>query len=265
MNNWVDEEELQKIVDRIRACLALGDSEKNSSPEEVETALRMAKLLMAKYSLSMDDIAQDSSGNGITVEGMAERSGAPKWEYSLCRVCNELFDTRSYIQVGDKRYRKKLMFVGYPADVAISVEVYKLLILELRNMGNKWIAENLSEENTQKMNLTRKHKYLYGIVITLIRRAKEMATKSQEDVHTEYSGMACGLTRDEEKQMAGLVLRKKKEVDEWMETNLELTPARRTDNSKRNVDAYASGLVDGKKVRTPKKRKEVREARLLTA
>jgi len=246
------EPEVQKIIDKIRACLALGDSDRNSSPEEVETALRMAKHLMQKHNLTMDDVAEGASNaNEITMEGLAERSGAPKWEYSMCFVCNNLFDTRSFVRVGDKKFKKKLIFVGYPTDVAISVAVYKLLVLELRKMGNDWSAKNSDQEKTQKMNLTRKHKYLYGVVVTLIRRT-ETGKDPKDDERTESAGARgdgdSPLTVEEMSRAVAISSRKVEEIDDWMEENLELKSGSSKKIHSKNMDAYLEGLQDGSKV-----------------
>lgn len=76
----------KSILEKIRACLALGDKDRNPNANEAETAIAMAKKLMAAHNLSMADVAFSEANVGkIREESLTPRSGVPKWPFCLLR------------------------------------------------------------------------------------------------------------------------------------------------------------------------------------
>jgi len=227
--------ERDRIIDTIKKCLALGDRDKNPHEGEVENALRMAKNLMDKHNLSMADVAEkegDSFGN-IKEESMKERAGAPRWEYELPWVCDALFNTKHFSRINPYRTeRRAVVFVGYETDVTLAVEVYKLLKLELMQMGLRWSKANPSPEMTPKQALVRRFKYVEGVVDTLRYRANRMSDE---------------MSKADAAKVTALVVRKDKQVAEFVKAKYELTSRRQryTDN---NADAREAGESDGRKV-----------------
>lgn len=225
--------ELQGIVEKIRKCLALGDSERNSNENEVETALKMARQLMDRHNLSMADVAErDGQVAGKIGEVRTEeRSGAPNWEYDLTSVLDHLFGVSSFVSVGYPRYKQRVVFVGYESDVALANEVYKLLKLELSRMGLRWQRLNSDPLLSAKQNLVRRHKYLDGVVHALWVRAKEQAAPTADSA-----------------KIMGLVVRKDKSIDEWMRAKYPHLRATTRHSTGLHSDATAQGKRDGQDV-----------------
>lgn len=221
-----------EIIEKVRGCLALGDKARNPNENEAETAVRMARMLMEKHNLSMADIVEKEGklSEEIREQQMVERSGAPNWEYDLSLVCKYLFGVQSFVRIGRPSYHKSVVFIGYETDVALAVEVYKLLKLELMGMGLRWSNENPSPQLTPKQALVRRFKYLDGVVIALIRRAKEQSALAAADAN----------------KVRALVVVKDAGISKFMERYKLGTSARRGSNA--HMDAVTSGIADGKKV-----------------
>lgn len=223
----------QGIIEKIRKCLALGDKTRNPNENEVETAVRMAKMLMEQHNVSMADLVEREGkmSEEIREQSMAERAGAPNWEYDLSLVCRYLFSVQCFVRMGWPTYKKSVVFVGYETDVALAAEVYKLLKMELMTLGLRWSRSNPSPHLTPKQALVRRFKYVDGVVITLIRRAKA-ASGSQSVAAAAKTG--------------ALVVRKESAIAEWMgKYKLRQTQRRGTGL---HGDAVAAGIKDGNSV-----------------
>lgn len=222
-----------KLIDIIKKCLALGDSSRNTNEAEVANALAAAKRLMDQHNLSMAEVAETQGRKDEIVEHqMEERSGAPTWEYDLPWVCDHLFGTKHFTLVGYPSYKRKVVFVGYEPDVALAVEVYKLLWMELMGMGREWSYNNPSPELSHKQHLVRRFKYIEGVVDSLRVRAQD-----------NYQGF----TPKESKALQVMSDTKLKDVSAWLKAKRSLTTSHRRETGLHG-DAKDAGYSDGKKV-----------------
>jgi hypothetical protein len=226
-------DEREKIIDRIKKCLALGDSSRNPNENEVANALAAAKRLMDTYNLSMAEVAETERPKDEIVElRMEERSGAGSWEYDLPHVCDRLFGTKHFTLIGEASYRRAVVFVGYAPDVAIAAEVYKLLKMELMGMGREWSYENPSPGLSSKQQLVRRFKYIDGVVQMLIRRAAD-----------NYQGF----TPKESRALQVMSSKKLQDIGEWLKANRNLRSSSRRETGLHD-DAKMAGFEDGKGV-----------------
>ena len=222
-------DEREKIIDTIRKCFALGDKDRNPSEAEAETALNRAKTLMARYNLSMAEVAErkGASETKIVHETLNPTKVAMEWnwERDLSRVCNALFSTYTFVK-GSKR---KVVYVGHEQDVALSIEVHHLLRAEVMLLGLRWSRE----QGNNVIGMSARLKYQEGVVHTLIRRANAQVE---------------GLTKDEASQSTAIVVRKQDDAKAWAEKQFSLVPGRSSYRSGNHGDAYSSGIKDGNKV-----------------
>lgn len=164
-------EERNRIIDRIKKCLALGDVDKNPSEEEADTAVKMAQKLMSDYNVTMADIAFSEENFGkIREEGISINYNVGQWETQLSGVVNNLFNTKC---VRSRRFDGcSLIFYGFDDDVALSIEVYKMLKLEIIALSKR-VPFN-------------KRAYCLGVVHTLYQRTlkkEEISPESQSKVN----------------------------------------------------------------------------------
>lgn len=224
-------ESIDRIKERIRRCLALGDKTRNPSEHEAETAIRMAKNLMDEYHLSMADVVEkEGLGNDIKEQHLKERASPPRWEMNLARVCDHLFATYHYESVGYPDYKRSIVFVGYEQDVALAVEVYKLLKLELLPMGLRWAKQNDDPALTWNQNRYKRCIYLEGVVQTLQHRAYEMSET---------------LSKANAAKVTALVVRKQDNAKAWANEKHQLKSIHRRGTNMHD-DAFSDGIQDGK-------------------
>lgn len=233
----MNKEERDRIVERIRRCLALGDKSRNPSEAEAETAVRMAKNLMAEYNLSMADVANANMENafGPMVEVTYEKkSTPPMWENLLVKVCVELFGIYSFIRRTENA--DKIVFCGRENDVAISMEVYKLLKLEIMSLGSRWERENRNLMDWNYLSdgqwRTRRWKYQEGVVYTLVKRAH---LQSEE------------LSKADAEKSTALVVRKENDARNWAKEKYQLVQSHNRPSGLHG-DAFGQGQRDGNKV-----------------
>lgn len=243
-------EDRKRILERIRACLALGDKERNPSENEAATAIAMAKKLMAQYNLSMADVAFSEANVGaIREESLRARAGIPKWEIDVGRVCNNLFGTKYFLRPvverskyathrnGEPKLTEKtiIVFYGYDTDVALAVEVYKLLKLEILGMARRWEIKEAQDKPYLTPGQIRGRRFAYcdGIVWSLINRSNQEAA--------QRNAADAAKVRD-------LVIRKDEGLKEWAKkTHPDLHPVRRRETGA-HEDAQFDGTNDGRKI-----------------
>lgn len=251
-----------KIIDTIRKCFALGDKTRNPSEAEAENAIRHAKRLMAAYNLTMADVVEKTGElpDKIVEEHTTPRSEPPFWETRISRVCDHLFGTKSFLSdkavygPDGKTFRswhRIVVFCGYAPDVALALEVYKLLKMELlvlaRDFERRDRANPAPDYNydsgeettfdwagaTPAQIRTRKFKYLEGVVRTLENRS--------------WTDWDAAKTAQEKRTRDLVIVPKQAKVDAWVKEHHDLhSIARRS--SELHSGAVDAGVQDGKSV-----------------
>jgi len=209
----------EKIIDRIKRCLKLGNAEKNNQQGEVEAAISMAKKLMDQYNVSLSEVdLEEERKQGAMQEEVHSRVFLERWEMSLGKVLKELFQVDYYINNG--YYKKSMMFIGLPQDVKITKEFYIILRQVIMEMARK----------TGYGGVARKC-YTIGIVQTLLERAEEMTLHKQADLE----------------KCRAVVVVKNQIIKKFIDENLDLKPMK-TRSQNWDPIAHAHGMIDGKKI-----------------
>lgn len=224
--------EKEDIIRKIRQCFALGDRERNPSEHEAEAAINTAKRLMAKHNLSMAEVALDSgdalSSQKIVNTSLSPRSTPPRWELELPWVCAHLFDVSFYYRRHHMPTEKTaVVFVGYEHDVAIAIEVFKLLKMELLVMGQRWAARNLNAMRSNRFY------YTLGVVDRLRDRARQASS---------------GLNGVEENTCRAIVVSKEANIKRWIQERLQLGASRKLSQGDGNIRERHEGYRDGEVV-----------------
>ena len=113
-SNGSQPQDLDKIADLIRKCLAL-----SGSPNENEAALAMAKAqeLLEKYNLSLAEVKQTSSVLPELIEGEVEYE-SKEWLRSLYQIIAK----HNFCEVVGHSYSGKLSIIGRYVNVCAAVE-----------------------------------------------------------------------------------------------------------------------------------------------
>ena len=125
-------DEQKRIIEKVKKMLAL--SENNSSAEEAETAITMARQLLSKYNLSIKDIDEYKEKAECTERGCRIRTKViPQWVNALMSLCQYTYDTTSLLYT-NKGERPTIMFVGVEPNTTICLNTFVMLYKALDEM-----------------------------------------------------------------------------------------------------------------------------------
>jgi hypothetical protein len=164
-----------EIIAKIKACFRLADPTRNPSENEAATALAMAKKLMASYRLTEAEVLIEESEAAQKIEHATPetRYHLHKYEWYIAVVCKEMFDVKPFVNVvydANKRKRRKVLtFVGFPVDVALAGEVFRIL----RDDVNKMAMDCGFEE-------AERDAWRVGVTERLIERARQVKVQTNE-------------------------------------------------------------------------------------
>lgn len=177
-----------KVIDKIKKCLAKADPTRNDSEAEVSLALETAHRLLRDNQMSMADIEFDMEtgmAKQPVVEGLAsqEFKQFKKWEYYSPWLCYVLCDVTPYFNCEETLYpgirsirrsvKKRIVFVGMENDVAMAIEIYKML--------RKSIMRLAREKGVHLEGNAAYEAYCTGVCLNLIARAKKMKAEEKQE------------------------------------------------------------------------------------
>ena len=209
----------QKIIERIQALFALGDTTRNPNEGEVKTALRMAKKLMAKYNLSLSEIELKKQGeNGIGITSHDELKMYRGWELKLAHIACKLFNVQMVVNKQSFSKKSNLLFVGFKVDGQLAKECFTYLYTTIKLM---------SSSITPKES---RYAYRAGLIDTLYERVE-----AELELDKSYL----------EKSKA-LVVIKNEMIKTWVNKNMNThtTQSKYRNYSANDFFAYIKGQVD---------------------
>ena len=169
----------EKIIDKIQKILNKADKNRNSSLEEVESAMDIAYKLLQRYGLSMADVATvEEAASGASSEDIGEVVGAtfkcskiPKWMSLLISAVNGLTDTKGIIRSfipGKSGYGTiQIVFIGFPEDVAVANDLFSYL----RNTVTKLSTKH---QTSAKATFTQWRSFAEGCSCKLLQRSLKL-------------------------------------------------------------------------------------------
>ena len=221
----------QKIMDRIRKCMALGDITKGATEDEAATAISMAKKLMQEYGLNMSDVEvkQEAAAGANSATDTIQRKDHPQWEFAIARVADALFGASHYLTSAPftgkdgrpKGWVRRVAFVGVGQDAQLASEVHTILVNAIWKMA----YDHGYTGNEHKS-------YCTGVAQMLLKRARETVKDT-----TPAQAETC----------RGIMVIKNAVIETHMKT-LNLRDGRAS--RMRSVDsaAFVHGQADGKKM-----------------
>ena len=127
----------QKVLDKVAKLMALANSN-GATPNEVETALRQARALMAQYNLEHEEI-RASLVDEASVPTHTRRSPAD-WHHSLALACAEAFDC-SYLSYYRRGPGYCFKFLGNGVGPELSAYTYSSLLHQLQKARREHVAQ----------------------------------------------------------------------------------------------------------------------------
>ncbi len=236
MNEKIDRE---KIIERIKSLMALGDSSRNDSEAEAATAIKKMQELLQKHNLDISEISVDDPnavkvGEGIVDEISAEfrKSSLSSWEGSLAATVGSATETKAYTEMhyipGTKSGKIfKIRFIGTPWDVAVAKEMYKFLHSTIKRLSIRYYPNKSSDQRC----------FMEGCCGRLNERISEQNAKfrNQQQTNQKYALM---------------VVSKKDAIDIYCKEKLQMMKAKKIGfgQGENNNMAYQHGRSAANKI-----------------
>lgn len=143
--------DIEKVKEQIQKLFALMEDNSGASQGEVESALKAARKLMAKYKLSEKDVIEKKS-NVIkeTIKEIDFTTIVNPWVMTLGQVIADNYCCRHYISKYSGRRTMNIGFVGFEDDFEMASKIFRyaydcIISEHSRNMrGKKYTHKELT-------------------------------------------------------------------------------------------------------------------------
>lgn len=143
----------EDIIRKVKACLARGAEGSGASDSEMETAMRQADKLMAKYNLEMKDVIETELSNPVNITWGYVRTNMFKknkaiikeiqdWPQWIAVECATMFDSFARIQWVDGE-GFCVGFYGYQVDVEVCCWTFDYVLDQVRRRSLSPETESL--------------------------------------------------------------------------------------------------------------------------
>jgi len=120
-----------KVLERVRKLMQLGDRSKNPSRAEAESALRRAAELMAKWNIESHEVEGPAPGD-YCLEVVVNRAGRVPEERWIASILDQFFFVKVIVE--DRKGRHRLMLYGTEVNVLAAELVWHLLLRTFRDL-----------------------------------------------------------------------------------------------------------------------------------
>lgn len=222
LEDHVDDDQLQKIVDRVRKLLAL--SEGGGGEHESNAALGQAQALMLKYSI---DAARLDPGQKLMQTNVATGSRFQAWQIKLANVVAHFNGCMTLYEGKGSRGEKHLRFYGKKADLIAARYMHGFILSEMdflvKNMGGTAVFKNPYRDGL-----------IDGVALALHKAKK----KVYEDLNKENVERGIVKVESDDRQAQA-----QKMIEEHM--GHELATFNQKSQAKQNATAHAMGKAHG--------------------
>lgn len=209
----------QQIVDKVKKLLSLSNG--TNFEKEAVTAMNMARDLLAKYNMTIEDISVKTAAEENPIKAMSYGADGA-WQGSLAVVIADYCSCGAFHIKGGG-----LMFIGMPYEIDICLYTYEIVYKQIEKMMKKKRRELRKErEETGRSRVDRRDSSYYtrgyakGIIDYLIQSLK---------------------SRKEYESSMSLVVVRNKKIDDFMNSLTRLNKVSRP----ASVRGYYDGFKDG--------------------
>ena len=227
-----------KIIERIRKLLTLGDTGKNDSENEAMRAMERAHALMREHGIELADLNTGDSEEGFDIGVVCwrdeEKSQYDTWVRMLAGATAELFSIQNILfrSGSHNRYRVRLAFVGEEFDVEMAKNVWPWLVKHARRGARRYGGQGWGPTHRT---------FCEAFAARVHERAEEIAAAS-------IAAASAGETEDDQKY--GLVVAAKEDaLALFMQQNFpKLRTSHRRLTGQHDPFAAGAGAAEGDKV-----------------
>ena len=161
----------QKVLEKIKKCLALGES---ANEHEAAQAIRQAQILMKKYGISEMEVELSA----VTEKGVACASTLPTWHQVLISQCAKAFGVECYLNrefgLGEAR------FFGIGIKPELAAYAYEVLLRQLKKERREYIKTELKAVRLSRNKTARADQFCTGWVYAIVKKVQEFAAEPAE-------------------------------------------------------------------------------------
>lgn len=186
-------EKTDKILARIKKCLAIAEDNNNNNAEEAAVAANMAAKLMEKYQIDeseviLEDLKSSDSVGEETIDDVAHISW-PLWLQGLIIICADLYECKAMFIKDPSSKQKKVKIVGYKLDVTVSVWTFNYLRRELERLAKLEIKKVKSVAYVDINPKTVKNSFLKGAISSIKQRVNEILEERKHSVNENCTSL----------------------------------------------------------------------------
>jgi len=217
-------EAVERITRQIVKLMALGDPSRNSNAEQVRLANEKVAELMAKYSISFEQLRADKPSDDIFATVYVDGTSDIKVDYEaqLAGHIAYAFDCK-VINTNRNGYWQ-LAFCGAKHDIEIAVYFFRFLQRTISSMARLKFPKDVRNS---------RRNYCLGLVTTVGTRLEDIYKRRDTYIPADCKA---------------LVLRKKEGLEDYFRKQFPYRTAGRQLRLRGNMEAFAQGRQDGKKI-----------------
>jgi hypothetical protein len=180
-------EKTDKILARIKKCLAIAEDNNNNNAEEAAVAASMAAKLMEKYQIDeseviLEDLKSSDNVGEETIDEVAHVSW-PLWLQGLIIICADLYECKAMFIKDPSSKQKKVKIVGYKPDVTVAVWTFSYLRSELERLAQLEIKKVKNVKYVDINAKTVKNSFLKGAISSIKQRVNVMLAERKNSVN----------------------------------------------------------------------------------
>lgn len=170
----------KRIIRRVKGLLKL--AEDNSNHEESQAAFMQAQQMMVKYGVDPNELHIDDKMKSILTKNATSYKRLWWWERRLASIiagnfrCTWFYRGKRF--TGDVQMKRKIVFVGFEADVTLATDMYELAKSALQFYTKQFLQTEQQSEN-RSVRSKAKNDYMRGFIDGLENKfAEQIATEN---------------------------------------------------------------------------------------
>lgn len=180
------EERNESIIKKIKGLLAIADDEKND--EESQSAFVLAQKLMMKHNIAQSDVIDMNTAKKVEQGNVTVYKQLYWWETQLAQIISKNFRVRFYysnkVLSGERKTKRKIVFMGFAGDVELAKEMYILAYDVLTHYAKDFVDTYYKTSwmaRTKGNTLELKNSYMRGFLHAMNEKFKEQVEQMQQE------------------------------------------------------------------------------------
>lgn len=238
-NTKPDESKLERVIRKIKRCLALS---KSANEHEAATAMRQAQALMREHRLSENDVHVSDVGEATSATSRAVRR--PIWDQQLSFVVAKAFNCTAlrhthWDPVKERRV-ERAKFVGVTPAQHIALYAYEALLLKVKQARSEYVAGVRCGRNKSRYSAeTAGDHFALAWAFEVGSKLDDLVPKGEDGEKVSAASAGTDLVAAESQDKA---------LIEHYLSSIEIIKARKSTPLEMDLNAQIAGMLAGSRV-----------------